>query len=1282
MATTMYGPSGPVLDAIWQKDVQQPGESHLPQTHPNKEGCMKAQAKKDKQPRRNGSLSSFFKEKAAPIAKFLKPTVRAPSPIRGITVATTHPSISAAPSISPSSVTPTMNPRPPSSRAHQLLDQLRASVELLPSTLPHADQENPLSEFAGQPTQYVSQNTPAGELWEELAPHFHRVFGYGMKLEDRIPMIQRGMSGLDGALRFLDYFICERGLEGGMVEVKIEQLIEAVQFVLQEKGIARSGASNPLTTPSPLHHPVIDVDAMDVDMELPSETPPPAASRHSKKSPSCAGYVFPFKVDQTASSDYPFKLHDTSNPPWEYNGNNAGGILHRAAEGIPESANYSFNPISGLIEHIHRKNGQIKRLRLRGLNAVKRIAAQARSLTDHKRFVRAIGSGKVENVDRLVRVQLGRKQGIRGLLSTYDDAAKGVYGHKSYTEEDDLRGVLLWKMAGNRVADFAHRALGLPSRTTLRKRATVPPIVPSPGRPQATEVAENVEACFKGITDVLAAKKPQHAVLMFDEIATERRIRWDPRTNNFLGVCRQHADKASLQFNGEKDLEELFRAKEEGKVHFAGEATVGAIGMLTDETRLYAARPVLISADCKKESGREHLRNVLDPTIDGVNSTKNLTGLRIVSVPSDGETRRGKAFVEISIVDFWVGEDDLTGEKDYKHDFKRGRNRLVRALGMKVFGIQITPAILRVHFQSAGLSTQHIHAILNPDDKQDVKLAFDLLKDIWSLPPAPADARPGFAAAREAARIIGSLFYHLLFPYVCVDLSLTEQLEHLSAAAHLLLILYRDGGKDAIAVGALYSDDMMDGFYHENRVFTSMNQEAAKTFKSLVSSPDFGRERPIRVLEVGAGVGGLTKFLVEALCDMPNADVEYTVTDLSYSLANSLAQSFTYKNMVAKMYDLAKTAAEQGLQLGHYDLITGLNVIHAVPELDATLRDLHTLLAPGGRPLIVDTDGTARSSSPPRPGAIWNDFIWGSFQGWFGYTDDRTHCTIDEKQWRRRLAATGYSNIKLCVSGLPFNNVGTAAAQHLVVALAGVKHAADLVLISVHENAASEPRPDLLHHLTFAIREGTNLAADWTTGTGCDRSRIVNYKMQSKADAETMEALLKKYLKEHNINVFSDVDELCKGEITVKGRSLACTSPRFVLPRYGWDLVLNRCQSLQNFQASMDHAMTQALGHNCILSSYMDLDGDVYGVILRNWEDVQKLQNMTTPQPARLPPFHTLTSYSLYHEHLVTLLVETLAEAQSSRARTFSGKFTCKQYAQFLLESTLFIAVVAAYGSV
>ncbi|KAJ7354195.1 hypothetical protein DFH08DRAFT_804113 [Mycena albidolilacea] len=70
MATTMYGPLGPALDTIWQKDVQQLGKAtchkcsslhsyrtmgivNLVKTHLDKEGCMTAQAKKDKQLHKN-----------------------------------------------------------------------------------------------------------------------------------------------------------------------------------------------------------------------------------------------------------------------------------------------------------------------------------------------------------------------------------------------------------------------------------------------------------------------------------------------------------------------------------------------------------------------------------------------------------------------------------------------------------------------------------------------------------------------------------------------------------------------------------------------------------------------------------------------------------------------------------------------------------------------------------------------------------------------------------------------------------------------------------------------------------------------------------------------------------------------------------------------------------------------------------------------------------------------------------------------------------------------------
>jgi hypothetical protein len=122
--------------------------------------------------------------------------------------------------------------------------------------------------------------------------------------------------------------------------------------------------------------------------------------------------------------------------------------------------------------------------------------------------------------------------------------------------------------------------------------------------------------------------------------------------------------------------------------------------------------------------------------------------------------------------------------------------------------VRITPDIIKDQFRSAGLSVEHIRSLFNPEDQQDVKMAFDMLKDIWSLSRTSTNSRRGFLEAREALWILGKLLYHMVFPYLCIDLSLSEQIEHLSAAAHLAMILYRLAGKEFIPTN-LYIDLMI-----------------------------------------------------------------------------------------------------------------------------------------------------------------------------------------------------------------------------------------------------------------------------------------------------------------------------------------------------------------------------------------------------------------------------------------------------------------------------------------
>jgi hypothetical protein len=108
------------------------------------------------------------------------------------------------------------------------------------------------------------------------------------------------------------------------------------------------------------------------------------------------------------------------------------------------------------------------------------------------------------------------------------------------------------------------------------------------------------------------------------------------------------------------------------------------------------------------------------------------------------------------------------------------------------------------------MNSTRIDYLLNPNDRQDVKLAYDLLREVWSLPDSGPDALPGFRQARKSFQTLGALFRHIINPYICIDLSLSEQLVHLSAAAHLLIALFAEAETGAMLMPTqLYVDIMI-----------------------------------------------------------------------------------------------------------------------------------------------------------------------------------------------------------------------------------------------------------------------------------------------------------------------------------------------------------------------------------------------------------------------------------------------------------------------------------------
>jgi L-cysteine---[L-cysteinyl-carrier protein] ligase PchF len=112
------------------------------------------------------------------------------------------------------------------------------------------------------------------------------------------------------------------------------------------------------------------------------------------------------------------------------------------------------------------------------------------------------------------------------------------------------------------------------------------------------------------------------------------------------------------------------------------------------------------------------------------------------------------------------------------------------------------------------------------------------------------------------------------------------------------------------------------------------------------------RARPLRVLELGAGVGGTTAGLVEALGSYA---AHYTFTDVSNFFLGQARQMFADHEFIDyRLFDINRPPAEQGFSSCSFDVIVCANVLHNAVNIDDTLAMLDRLLAPGGSLVFID----------------------------------------------------------------------------------------------------------------------------------------------------------------------------------------------------------------------------------------------------------------------------------------------------------------------------------------
>lgn len=69
----------------------------------------------------------------------------------------------------------------------------------------------------------------------------------------------------------------------------------------------------------------------------------------------------------------------------------------------------------------------MKALRLTKLNNTRKLLGHVAALEDHKQWIMAVASGKVDRVASLVQAGLAHHAGVRGLIREYERAVQKLY---------------------------------------------------------------------------------------------------------------------------------------------------------------------------------------------------------------------------------------------------------------------------------------------------------------------------------------------------------------------------------------------------------------------------------------------------------------------------------------------------------------------------------------------------------------------------------------------------------------------------------------------------------------------------------------------------------------------------------------------------------------------------------------------------------------------------------------------------------------------------------------
>jgi len=182
-------------------------------------------------------------------------------------------------------------------------------------------------------------------------------------------------------------------------------------------------------------------------------------------------------------------------------------------------------------------------------------------------------------------------------------------------------------------------------------------------------------------------------------------------------------------------------------------------------------------------------------------------------------------------------------------------------------------------------------------------------------------------------------------------------------------------------LSVMVEDDRLERYYRTWEPIKQSYQQAAVFIKLL------GNKNPLlNILEIGAGTGGATLPILEALSGTDNSlpnFANYDFTDLSPAFFEKAAEKLErWKELLTfKRLDVELDPVQQGYKSSSYDLIVAANVVHATSSVENTMKSIKGLLKPGGTLILIEITVNTIGAS----------LIFGTLPGWW---NGRSPCYI------------------------------------------------------------------------------------------------------------------------------------------------------------------------------------------------------------------------------------------------------------------------------------------------